>query len=65
VDRLAALRKAFMATMKDEAFLADAKRLQLDIDPSPAEEVVAIIEKMYKSQPEAIAKLRDIMKPQK
>lgn len=64
-DRLAALRKAFMATMKDEAFLAEAKRLQLDIDPSPAEEIMAIIDNMYKAPPAAIAKLRDIMKPAK
>jgi tripartite-type tricarboxylate transporter receptor subunit TctC len=32
-DRLAILRKAFDATMKDPQFLAEAKKLQLDIDP--------------------------------
>ena len=63
-DRLAALRKAFMATMKDAGFLADAKKLKLDIDPSPAEEVAAVIDKLYAAPPMAVAKLRDIMKPQ-
>lgn len=63
-DRLAALRKAFMATMKDESFLADARKLKLDVDPAPAEEVVAVINSMYTAPPAAIAKLRDIMKPQ-
>src|SRR5690606_34090701 len=35
-DRLATLRKAFDATMKDPEFLAEAKKLQLDIDPLDA-----------------------------
>ena len=32
-DRVAALRKAFMDTMKDKAFLAEAKKAQLEITP--------------------------------
>lgn len=32
-DRLAALRAAFDATMKDADFRADAERLKLDLDP--------------------------------
>lgn len=37
--RLDALRRAFLATMKDPEFLAEAARLGLDIDPATAEEV--------------------------
>jgi tripartite-type tricarboxylate transporter receptor subunit TctC len=40
--RLAALRTAFMATMKDPAFLQEAKQLALIIDPMDAEETSAI-----------------------
>jgi tripartite-type tricarboxylate transporter receptor subunit TctC len=40
--RLAALRKAFMATMKDPAFLQEAKQLVLIVDPMNAEETSAI-----------------------
>ncbi len=37
-DRVAALRAAFEATLKDEAFLEDAKKIDLDLSPaSPAE----------------------------
>jgi len=37
-DRVAALRAAFEATLKDEAFLQDAKKIDLDLSPaSPAE----------------------------
>ena len=32
-DRAEALRKAFMATMKDKDFLADAEKAQMEITP--------------------------------
>ena len=37
-DRVQILQKAFMDTMKDPEFLADAKKAQLDIDPVAPEE---------------------------
>jgi hypothetical protein len=37
-DRVAALRRAFHATMKDPAFLAEAAKTQMDISPSTGEE---------------------------
>ncbi len=46
-DRVAALRKAFMDTMKDKDFLADAKTQGLDIDPISGEEVQALVKKVY------------------
>ena len=36
-DRVATLRKAFDATMKDADFLADAKKLNIDVEPVPGE----------------------------
>ena len=41
-NRLAALRAGFMATMKDPAFLQEAKQMALIIDPTDAEETSAI-----------------------
>jgi tripartite-type tricarboxylate transporter receptor subunit TctC len=38
-DRVDMLRRAFDATMKDPEFLADARRLRLEITPSSGEEV--------------------------
>ena len=32
-DRVAALRAAFDATMKDKAYLAEAEKLKIDVDP--------------------------------
>ena len=36
-DRVATLRKAFAVTMKDTDFLADAKKLNIDVEPVPGE----------------------------
>lgn len=62
-DRTKILRQALMATLKDARFLAEAKRLQLDIDPTEGEEALRIVERMYASPAPAVAKVRDIMKP--
>ena len=42
-DRLAVLRKAFLDTMKDKEFLADAQKMNLDIDVATAEEVEQLL----------------------
>ncbi len=53
-DRVAALRKAFMDTMADPAFLAEAKKAQLEITPVSGEKVQALVEEVYKT-PKAVA----------
>ena len=47
-DRLKALRDAFMATMKDDEFLAESRKAGLDIDPVPPEEIIALLTKFSK-----------------
>ena len=42
-ERVAALRKAFDATMKDPKFLADAKRSRVEIDPISGEELQQLV----------------------
>jgi tripartite-type tricarboxylate transporter receptor subunit TctC len=42
-NRLAALRRAFIATMNDPEFLADARKSNLDIDLATAEEVEQLL----------------------
>ena len=42
-DRLAVLRTAFLATMKDPEFLAEAKKLNLDIDIATPDEVERLL----------------------
>ncbi len=53
-DRAAALRQAFMDTMKDPEFLAEAEKSQLEITPVPGEEVEKLVKDLYQT-PKAIA----------
>jgi len=61
-DRVQLLQKAFMDTMTDPEFLADAKKGQLDIDPVPGEEVEKTVARFFKLDPALVAKLREILK---
>ena len=54
--RVAALRKAFMDTMKDPKFLADAKRRRLEIDPIPGEDIEKLVNELY-ATPVELARL--------
>jgi hypothetical protein len=46
-DRVAALRKAFMATMRDKEFLAEAARGKLEITPVSGEDIQKLVEEVY------------------
>jgi tripartite-type tricarboxylate transporter receptor subunit TctC len=63
-DRKAALRAGFAATMTDPEFLADAKKIQIDVNPVSADAVEKLISDLY-ATPEAIqAKVRSIVNGQ-
>jgi tripartite-type tricarboxylate transporter receptor subunit TctC len=53
--RLAALQKAFMATMDDPAYQADVKKSRLDHDPASGERVKKLIADIF-AQPAAVQK---------
>jgi len=53
-DRLAALRAAFDATMKDPQFLAETKRLDLEVRPVSGQAVETLIKEIYASPPEVV-----------
>ena len=62
----AALRDSFAATMKDPAFLEEAKKRSLDIDPTPADEIHALVDALYKTPAPTVQRVREIFaKPQK
>ncbi len=58
-DRVSALRKAFMAAMRDKALLADAAALKLDIDPTPGEDLQALVAKLYAMPKEIVERAKD------
>ena len=63
-ERVAALAKAYQATLRDPAFLADAKKLKLQIDPISGKEIQDFQERIMKMKPEMIARLKKAMTAQ-
>jgi tripartite-type tricarboxylate transporter receptor subunit TctC len=61
-DRLAALRKAFMDTMKDPDFLAEAKKSELEITPVSGEEIQKLVEEVYQTPKEITEKAGAMVK---
>ena len=56
--RVDALRRAFDATMRDAAYLADAERLRIDVDPLSGEEVAALIGQVLRTPADTVGMLR-------
>jgi tripartite-type tricarboxylate transporter receptor subunit TctC len=61
-DRIAALRKAFMATMKDKDFLGEAEKAQLEITPVSGEDLQALVAKGYAVDPAIAKRVAEIIK---
>jgi len=57
-ERVAALRQAFDATMKDPAYLEEAKKLSIDVDPLTGAELAALVEQIAKTPAETVARVR-------
>jgi tripartite-type tricarboxylate transporter receptor subunit TctC len=62
-ERVAALRAAFSATMKDPDFLAEAQRFQMEIDPLTGEQIAALLAKAYGTPREIVAQAAALVEP--
>jgi tripartite-type tricarboxylate transporter receptor subunit TctC len=60
-ERVEALRRAFDATMRDPAYLADAEKLKIDIEPLTGEQVASLIAQVFATPAETVARVRDAM----
>jgi tripartite-type tricarboxylate transporter receptor subunit TctC len=61
-DRLATLRQAFMATMADKDFLAEADKTQLEVNPVSGEEVDKLVKEIYATPADVVAKAKEAAK---
>lgn len=61
-DRVRILRTAFMETLKDPEFLADAKKSKQDVDPVAGEEVERAVARFFNLSPAIVAKLKEVVK---
>ncbi|MPZ37853.1 MAG: hypothetical protein GEU95_07275 [Rhizobiales bacterium] len=60
-DRVAILRNAFQAVLKDEAFLADAKKQSLLLDPVTGEEAEKVTAQIYTAPSDLIRKAKEVL----
>ena len=61
---LQAARRAFAETMADPEYIAEAKKMRLDVDAVPAAEVQDAVMKVYAATPELVTKTRNALKQQ-
>lgn len=61
-DRVAALRTAFDATMKDAEFLAEAKKQRIEIDPVTGADINALLDRVYSSPPALVKQMLAIVR---
>jgi tripartite-type tricarboxylate transporter receptor subunit TctC len=57
-DRVAALRAAFDATMRDPDYRAEADRLKVDVDPLTGAELAALVAQVAQTPLETVARVR-------
>src|SRR5262245_42013552 len=60
-DRVQLLRKAFGETLKDKAFLAEAEKARLTVDPVSAEELEKMVAELFTLDPALVARLKDVL----
>jgi tripartite-type tricarboxylate transporter receptor subunit TctC len=61
-DRAAALRRAFMDTMKDREFLAEAEKAKLEIAPVAGDEIEKLVANLYATPASLVHKTAEMLK---
>lgn len=62
-DRLRILRDAFNKTMKDPGFLAEIEKRKYELDPSPGEDLEAIVKEVMSQPPGIRERLKKVLAP--
>jgi tripartite-type tricarboxylate transporter receptor subunit TctC len=60
-ERVKIVRDAFQKVLNDEAAVADAKKKQLEIDPSSAEELEKLAKEVTSQPKEIVAKMKELL----
>jgi tripartite-type tricarboxylate transporter receptor subunit TctC len=61
-DRVALVRKAFLAMAKDPEIAAEAAKMNLPIEPVGGEELAKTVDSVYKLEPAAVSKAKALLK---
>ena len=60
-DRAAALRAAFDATMRDPAYIAEARRIGLDVNPLSGAEIERVLAGIFATPEPVVTRLRELI----
>jgi tripartite-type tricarboxylate transporter receptor subunit TctC len=63
-DRVAALRRAFDATLKDPEFLAEAAKARMEIEPLTGERIEELLARAYGAPKDVIARATELVTPE-
>ena len=63
-DRVAALRRALLVTLKDPGLITDAKSLEIDFDPVTGEETAEMFAGFYAMPPALVEEARRATRPE-
>jgi len=64
-DRVAALRRAFDAALRDPAFIAEAEKQRAEIEPMSGEELATIINELIATPPAVLERVKIAIEPRK
>jgi len=62
-DRVAALRQAFQETLRDPDFVAEAGKMQLEIDPISGEAIARLLQKAYAAPKPVVQRAAALVEP--
>jgi tripartite-type tricarboxylate transporter receptor subunit TctC len=62
-ERVQIMRQAFMETLQEAAFLDDARRAKLDIEPVPGDELEQVVARLFELPPTIVARLKQVLDP--
>jgi tripartite-type tricarboxylate transporter receptor subunit TctC len=62
-ERVTVLRQAIWQTMKDPDFLAEAKKLRIDIEPMTADETTRNANRIFETPAAAVARIKSTVAP--
>jgi tripartite-type tricarboxylate transporter receptor subunit TctC len=60
-DRVAALRKAFMDTLQDKDFVAEAEKAKLEVTPVDGAAIQALVQEIYATPPAIVQKTAGLL----
>jgi tripartite-type tricarboxylate transporter receptor subunit TctC len=63
VERVAALRQAFQETLRDPDFVAEAEKMQLEIDPMSGQAIVRMLKKAYAAPKRIVQRAGALVEP--